>query len=629
MLPARLFDTISITTGRSGRVPPGRPVAPRGATTVCSVSAQRPVFRAERPPAPRPAPDWRQRPSRSTAKTGVSDGPGRTGASPAMLPQPQPATPTVGPSPGTKRTMRTLGNGALPYSRRACRRQPPLRQRGRRERPGAKASSAVPAAFHSGAVTQTHLSFRPSRSVENRTMSISELQRAIREGRCSAGELLHRARDRIAAEDENLRAWVCLDDRAAECARELDRLAAEGRFAGPLHGIPVGVKDVIDVAGLPTAAGSEYRGGVPAVTDAQVVRRLRAAGAVIVGKTVTTQFACFDPAPTRNPLALDRTPGGSSSGSAAAVAAGHVPLALATQTGGSITRPASYCGVCGYKPTFGAVSVAGCFPVAPSLDHVGLIAASVADLCLAAACIVEPLPEEPSAHTWLRERLQAVSAEHWWANGQGPSGGISVAPQRLCFALVDEPLAAHCAPETLAAVRETCERLRAAGVDVGRARVPDEFKDAWSVHRCLMAAEAAAVHEADFRARPEEYLPNVRSLIEEGLRITATRYVAARRRQAVLRERVVQTAFASADVLICAATPGPPPDRSTTGSPACNSPWSLLGLPTVSLPVTRFADGLPACVQLVARPYRDAELLAAGAALQDMLFDDLVRPTAW
>ncbi len=460
-------------------------------------------------------------------------------------------------------------------------------------------------------------------------MSLTELQHAMLEGRCSATELLRRVHQRIAAEDERLQAWGCLDPRAAERARELDELAARGHIVGPLHGIPVGVKDIIDVGGLPTAAGSERRRHDRARADARVVQRLRDAGAVIVGKTVTTQFACFDPPPTRNPLADDRTPGGSSSGSAAAVAAGHVPLALATQTGGSITRPASYCGVCGYKPTFGAVSVAGCFPVAPSLDHVGLIAARVEDLYAAAACVVESVPEEPSAHTWLRARLETAAPRGWWPAADVRHESITARLRALRVAVIDEPLATHCSDDARAAFRTACTALASAGLGLQPANLPPDFDDVWSVHRVLMAAEAAAVHESSFRRQPEEYRPNVRSLIEEGLGIRATEYIAARRRQRELRETTIRAAFATADVLLCPATADSAPDRSTTGSPVCNSPWSLLGLPTVSFPAARFADGLPACIQWVGRPFADAALLELSAAVQNALFAEFVPPTAW
>src|SRR5262245_34558169 len=196
----------------------------------------------------------------------------------------------------------------------------------------------------------------------------------------------------IDAWESKVHAWVSIDrDGALARARELDRDLAEGKVRGPLHGIPLGIKDLFDVAGWPTLAGAPWLQSAPAAADAPVIARLRKAGAIILGKTVTTQFACFDPPETRNPWNLERTPGGSSSGSAAAVATGMCLGALGSQTGGSITRPASYCGVAGCKPTFGLVPLEGVYPLAASLDHPGPIARSVGD----AALLLEVMAEQP------------------------------------------------------------------------------------------------------------------------------------------------------------------------------------------------------------------------------------------
>src|SRR5579872_5026359 len=195
----------------------------------------------------------------------------------------------------------------------------------------------------------------------------------------------------IEAWEPRVHAWVSVDRTGALArARELDRELEDGKCRGPLHGIPVGIKDLVDIAGWPTLAGTSWLPNTPAASDAPIVARLRAAGAIILGKTVTTQFACFDPPPTRNPWNLDRTPGGSSSGSAAAVATGMCLGAIGSQTGGSITRPASFCGVAGCKPTFGTVPLDGVYPLAASLDHPGPLARTVDDLATVLAAIVDP-----------------------------------------------------------------------------------------------------------------------------------------------------------------------------------------------------------------------------------------------
>src|SRR6516162_5434325 len=213
--------------------------------------------------------------------------------------------------------------------------------------------------------------------------TIHEAAAAIRERSLSAVDLLETCLQRIEQTEPRLRAWVLVDrERARGEAEARDREARRGEWRGPLHGIPLGIKDIIDVFDWPTAAGSRLWAGSVARQDATVVRRLRAAGAVLVGKTVTTQYASFDPPPTRNPWNFSRTPGGSSSGSAAAVATGMCLGALGSQTGGSITRPASYCGVAGCKPTFGRISCNGVVPLAPSMDHPGPIAPCVEDLAI-------------------------------------------------------------------------------------------------------------------------------------------------------------------------------------------------------------------------------------------------------
>ena len=213
--------------------------------------------------------------------------------------------------------------------------------------------------------------------------TIHEAAEQLRAARLSCQDLVETCLARIDRFEESVRAWVLVDSHGArDEARRLDAELAAGHSRGPLHGIPLGIKDIIDVAGWPTLAGSRLRLGNVAAHDAPVVARLRAAGAVILGKTVTTEFASFDPPPTRNPWNLERTPAGSSSGSAAAVSLGMCVAAMGSQTGGSITRPAGYCGVAGCKPSYGRVSLTGIVPLAFHLDHPGPLARDVTDLAI-------------------------------------------------------------------------------------------------------------------------------------------------------------------------------------------------------------------------------------------------------
>jgi aspartyl-tRNA(Asn)/glutamyl-tRNA(Gln) amidotransferase subunit A len=382
----------------------------------------------------------------------------------------------------------------------------------------------------------------------------------------------------IDALENQVLAWVSVD-RAGALARaaELDADIAAGRWRGALHGIPVGIKDLIDVAGCPTGAGSKSLTKQLVDHDAPLVTRLRHAGAIILGKTVTTQFACFDPPLTRNPWNLDRTPGGSSSGSAAAVASGMCLAAIGTQTGGSITRPASFCGVAGCKPTFGRVPIDGVFPVAKSLDHPGPIARTVGDLALLTAVLTgsKPFPVAP--------------------------GG----PPRL--AVLHGLFEERVEPEMREAFDATIQRLSAAGARVSDARLPASFTDVLPMHRRIMLHELAELHGERFTMHPEEYLPGIRSLIEEARRLPVDAYSQALGHQASLRAEM-STAFEGVDVLVCPATVGPAPDPSTTGDPSFNSPWSYTGLPTVSFPIGLSPDGLPLAIQFVGRHDDEAAL---------------------
>jgi Asp-tRNA(Asn)/Glu-tRNA(Gln) amidotransferase A subunit family amidase len=405
---------------------------------------------------------------------------------------------------------------------------------------------------------------------------------AIRAGRLTCRTLLERCLARIDEFEPRVRAWVIVDREGARSqADALDAELAAGHDRGPLHGIPVGIKDIIDVAGLPTACGaSRWRDRV-AEQDAPLVARLRQAGAIVVGKTVTTPYAWIDPPPTRNPWNLDRTPGGSSSGSAAAVACGMVLGALGSQTGGSITRPAAFCGVCGLKPTHGRLPLQGILPFAPSLDHPGPMARTVDDLAILWKALAAPAPRDRPSGT--------------------PDAPIRLGRLRGFFDSRAEPSMRE-------ALDRAIEALRGSGAIVADMALPASFENIHAEHRLIMAAEAAGVHEHGLDEHPDDYPPRIRELIEEGLRVPAAGYTRARQRQQALRDSAGGL-FEGVDAAATPATIGPAPGPETTGDPLFNSPWSYLGLPTVTFPIGRSLDGLPLGIQLVGDDHGEAKLL--------------------
>jgi aspartyl-tRNA(Asn)/glutamyl-tRNA(Gln) amidotransferase subunit A len=415
--------------------------------------------------------------------------------------------------------------------------------------------------------------------------TITEAAGFIRRGELTPAELLEQCLARIDRYEDRVRAWAYLDrDRARGEAQRLTEELKRGEYRGPLHGIPVGVKDIIDVFDVPTACGSRLWANSYARRDATVVERLRQAGAVIVGKTVTTAFASFDPPVTRNPWNLDRTPGGSSSGSAAAVACGMCLGALATQTGGSITRPASYCGVCSLKPTYGRVSVDGVLPLAPSMDHVGVMANCVRDL----AIMYPVLSWVPVGY----DAEQLIPSDH---------------PPR--FAVLGGLFFDRATPVVTELMSRVIETLRAAGSEVFVIDPPEGFADVEAAHRTVMATEAGAYHEQRINEHPEDYPPNISGLIREGLSRSGVEYVRAMQLAAHFRTALLAAIGETDWTYLTPATTSPAPTPETTGDPVFNSPWSLFGMPTVSLPAGWSIEGLPIGLQLVGAPHADDELL--------------------
>lgn len=412
---------------------------------------------------------------------------------------------------------------------------------------------------------------------------IRDLSAAMARGTLSAEALVGRCLDRIAAVDGQVRAWVqVLAEEALATARALDaERAATGRTRGPLHGIPLGVKDVIDVRGLPTRANSPSRAGIaPATADATVVSHLRAAGAIVLGKLHTTEYAYFQSLPpTRNPWDLARTPGGSSAGSGAAIACGTVPLALGTQTAGSVNRPAAYTGTAAFKPSTLAIGGTGVVPLAPSFDTVGAFGQTAQDAAFLAA---------------------GYAADHLsMAAPKAPAPRIVV---------LEDPLVARLAqPSTAARVAELAAKLAAAGLPVRRAGADAGFEEMLAVHRGVMLAELGRTHAGLPRDR---IAPRIAEDIATGLGIPDAEYHAGLRRLAALR-RAFWACFDPADLVLVPAAPDVAPEAGTTGDPSFVIPTTVLGGPVATLRAGLAEDSfMPVGALLFGAPGADKRLAA-------------------
>lgn len=410
----------------------------------------------------------------------------------------------------------------------------------------------------------------------------------------SSEELVRACLERIEAREPVVGAWAFLDGDAA-LAQARSRDAEAPRSA--LHGLPVGIKDIFDTADMPTEHGSPIHAGRRPAADAACVRRLRDAGAVVLGKTVTTEFATYQPPRTVNPLDPERTPGGSSSGSAAAVADGMVPLALGSQTAGSTIRPASFCGIFGFKPTHGAVDLAGALQLSARLDTIGPMARSAEDVAL----LLDALGAEPAAG--------GGRAAGRGPGGDGAAAGNGAAPR---LALVRTHHWEQADASGRAAVERAAERLATAGADVVETALPAPFDGLTAAQATIMAFDLAR-SLADEREHHAELLSEpLRELLDEGAATGEPEYrdalALAERCRAQLGE-----VLAGADAILTPAAVGEAPPRDSTGDPVFCRAWTLLGTPAVSVPGLSGESGMPIGVQLVAAPGADRALLAVAA----------------
>lgn len=405
----------------------------------------------------------------------------------------------------------------------------------------------------------------------------------------------------IEARDPEVRAFAWFDaENVRAQADRLDALRRSGRPVGPLHGLPVALKDIIDTQKIPTENGCAADKGRVAGAEAAIVAKLRAAGAIIMGKTVTTELAFLYPGPTTNPHNPAHTPGGSSSGSAAAVAAGMVPLAVGTQTGGSVIRPAAFCGVTGFKPTFGAIPRTGILEQSPSLDTVGVFARDVTGAALLADVLFGHDPRDPATRVAPPPQLLATASD--------------APPLPPVFAFVKPPgwdtLASD---ETRAAFAELAEAL---GEQCFEVPLPPHFSEAAALRERINFAEMSKCYHRYMRSADLLGAPT-REALEKGAAITAKDYLAALDWRDVLYAAVDEI-MEHADAILTVATPGPAPEGlASTGNAIFNGLWTFLGTPAVTIPVLEAEGGLPMGVQLVARREGDARLLRTARWLSD------------
>ena len=421
------------------------------------------------------------------------------------------------------------------------------------------------------------------------TLTLTAASQAIRDGRLSPIDYVQALLARIDRVEPRVRAWVTVDREGVLAeARRCEEEARRKQFRGPLHGVPIGVKDLFYTKGLRTTAGSEvFHDFVPS-EDARAVQRVKAAGAIILGKTVTTMFANLDPGPTRNPWNPAHTPGGSSSGSAAAVAARMCPAAIGSQTIGSVGRPAAFCGISSLVPTQRRIGLSRTWPLAWSLDHVGILGRSVADL----EVMLDAMSESAVERT---RRSKAYR-----------------------IGIIRDYFYAHATEEARSLNDALANKLGGAGFQVEEAHLPAIFEVAPATLRTIIRAETASVHEQVFPPNRHLYGPKIRAVVETGMLIDASDYVRARRIRRKYQSEMAKL-FERFDALMTPAAPGTAPDLSTTGDPVMNGPWTLADFPAMTLPHALSANGLPIGVQLSGPPLQEGLLLELAKAVEAVI----------
>jgi len=432
-----------------------------------------------------------------------------------------------------------------------------------------------------------------SSTVALHELTASQAARLVATRQVSPVELVEALLDRSARVEPLVQAWETLDaDRARTAARAAEGQIAHGGALGPLHGVPFGAKDIYDSAGLRTAAGFRpYDDRIP-TADCEPIARLKRAGGILLGKMVTTQFAFSDPPKTRNPWSAERTPGGSSSGSAAGVAAREVPLALGSQTAGSVLRPAAYNGVVGLKPTYGRISKRGVFPLAWSLDHVGILARSVEDCAVFLSVAAGHDPLDPTC-----------------ADEPVPAFALEAEPAAPRLGLVREALDLS-VPRVAEHVQTVAAAFERAGARVIEVSFGEPIDLILAVHSVTMQAEAAAAHWQLLEQFPGSHAPLMRAFVEVGRLLPAALYLHAQRLRRRVRASMARS-LASVDALLLPTAIDVAPSRETTGVMSLQGPPSLTGFPSISLPsgLLDEPERLPLAIQLVADAWQEPRLL--------------------
>lgn len=410
-------------------------------------------------------------------------------------------------------------------------------------------------------------------------LGMAQMARSIREGHASAEAIMHACLERIAAREAEVGAFTHYD---ADAALAAARLADQLKPAGPLHGVPFAIKDIIDTEQFPTGWGTTFYDGYQPTRNASCVELFIRAGGIPFGKTVTTEFAYFKPGKTANPHNLGHTPGGSSSGSAAAVADGMLPFGFGSQTAASLIRPAAYCGIPGYKASHGSFDLQGVMSLSPSLDTLGFLAREVEDFELARSVLCGSSPVELPDFDEAPLRIALFRGPHWM------DGSLEM--------------------------RDVCQRaidaLQAAGVQTGEIACPEIFKSLTEAQKTVMAYEVAHARIYEYSRYPQQISPQFRELFESGLKVSRTDFELAcltRDRAA----RILEALFVDTDVILTPAAPGEAPaGLGATGDPLFSRGWNLLQVPCVSIPYGKGPNGLPLSVQLVGRMGGDDDLLA-------------------
>ncbi len=434
-------------------------------------------------------------------------------------------------------------------------------------------------------------------------LTLTQAAEDIREGRITSAELAENCLTRTEEVDSKIHAWSFLDPKhIMQQAEAADLHRKQGKSIGPLHGVPVGIKDIFDTSDMPTELGSPLWAGRTPRRDAAVVARLRAAGAVIMGKTVTTEYAYFYPGKTTNPHDAGRTPGGSSSGSAAAVAAHMVPGAVGSQTNGSVIRPAAFCGVVGFKPTHGLIPRSGALLLSRTLDHVGVFSRTVEDAALLAETLIGFDEKDPDTRPMARPPLAAVAT--------------SKPPLTPRLAFVRSSAWEHAMPLTREAFAELIETL---GDVVAEIELGASFASAFEMHRTIMEVEMAYNLRRDYDKGGDRLSAVLRQLIERGRGRAAVDYAAAIAGIPSLNA-AIDPIFDEFDAIVTPAAPGEAPHGlESTGNPIFCTLWTYLGTPAVTLPLLWSPAGMPLGVQLVGRRDGDARLLRTARWLVELL----------